>query len=86
MITHSIANTPNPNLNLLITDEEVETMNEDITILPVTSFDFECTDEEQETKDPASRDQEIINQQKLIQDMEQTIDQNTSMINRLSKK
>ena len=86
IIAHLIANTPNTNPNLLIIEEEVETMNEDSTILSVSSFEFESTDEEQETKDPASRDQEIVNQQKLIQDMEQTIDQNTSMINRLSKK
>ena len=45
MIAHSIENTPNPNPNLQITEEEVETMNEERTILSVPSYDFKSTNE-----------------------------------------
>ena len=74
-------------------DEEKEKMNEmnsyvqhkECTSISVPSFDVDSTDKEQEPTCPPSRDQEIIKQQKLIQDTEQTIHQNTTMISRLSK-
>jgi len=72
-----------------MTEEEKEAMDEmelyaqhkDYTI---PSFDFRSSDDEQETKPPPSTEQKIIKHEKLIEEMEQTIDQNTLMIKRLS--
>ena len=50
----------------------------------IPSFDFGSSDDEQETKPPPSTEQKIIKHEKLIEEMEQTIDQNTLMIKRLS--
>ena len=56
------------------------------SIASIPSYNFESSEDEQAIKIPTSRDEDIIKHERIIEDMEQTIDQNTTMINRLSKK
>ena len=73
--------TPKKSEHPFITEEEKQAIK---NLYPV--YDYESSDEEQVTKTSISRNDDVNKQEKIIEDMEQTIDQNTTMINRLSKK
>lgn len=47
-------------------------------------YDQHKPDDDQEIKPSPSREGEVFEQEKLIEDMEQSIDQNTSLISRSS--
>ena len=52
----------------------------------VTSFNFDTTDDEQDTTQATQRDQQIQKHEKVIKDMEESIDLHSSLIRRLTKK
>ena len=52
----------------------------------VTSFNFDTTDDEQDTTQATQRNQQILKHEKVIKDMEESIDLHSSLIRRLTKK
>ena len=57
--------------------------HKDRSFQSISSFDFDSTDEDQDVILPTSRVQEINNKEQMILEMEQSIDINTTAINRL---
>ena len=66
--------------------EDTYVQHKDRSFQSISSFDFDSTNEDQDVILPTSRVQEINNKEQMILEMEQSIDINTTAINRLSKK